>query len=131
MAKKNESFADVLRTSAYVWLGNTNLENTKILLINFNKKTHWVIVENNDDNVTLRAPKETTALSQEIFIALYEIHPTWKKKEIGTINTSILPKGLSITSDDNNVCYKKGIKPLKQTTAIASISGCCWKHSIV
>lgn len=118
MAKKNESFADVLRTSAYVWLGNTNLENTKVLLINFNKKTHWVIVENNDDNVTLRAPKETTALSQEIFTALYEIHPTWKNKEIGTINTSILPKGLSIISDDNNVCYKKGIKPLKQTTVI-------------
>lgn len=120
MAKKNmkESFADVLRTSAYVWLGNTNLENTKLLLVNFNKTTHWVVVEENEDNITLRAPKETNALSQEIFIALYEINPSWKKKETGTINTSVLPKGLSITSDENDVCYRKGIKPLKQTTVI-------------
>ena len=124
MAKKNvrESFADVLRTSAYVWLGNTNIEDTHILLVNFNKTTHWVVVENNEDNVTLRAPKETNALSQEIFTALYEINPAWKKKETGTINTSVLPKGLSIVSDCNDTCYKKGIKPLKQTTVIPFFS---------
>ena len=118
MAKKNESFADVLRTSAYVWLGKSNIENTYVLLINFNKTTHWVVVENNEDNVTLRAPKETNALSQEIFNALYEMYPSWKKKEIGTINTSALPKGLEIIADDNDNFYKKGIKPLKQTTVI-------------
>ena len=120
MAKKNVkgSFADELRSAAYIWLGNTNIENTYILLVNFNKTTHWVVVENNEDNVTLRAPKGTTALSQEIFTALYEVNPSWKKKETGTINTSVLPKGLSIVSDCNDTCYKKGIKPLKQTTVI-------------
>lgn len=118
MAKKKESFADVLRTSAYVWLGNTNIDSTHLLLVNFNKTTHWVIVENNEDNVTLRAPKETNALSQEIFTALYEIHPIWKKKETGTINTSVLPKGLSILSDCNDTCYNRGIKPLKETTVV-------------
>ena len=77
MAKKNEkgSFADVLRTSAYIWLGNTNIDNTQLFLTNFNKKTHWILVENNEDNITIKAPKETTALSQEIFSALYEIYP--------------------------------------------------------
>jgi MoxR-like ATPase len=120
MAKKNlkGSFADELRSAAYVWLGNTNIDSTHLLLINFNKTTHWVLVENNDDNIVLKAPKETTALSQEIFTALYEIHPVWKKKETGTINTSVLPKGLSILSDNNDTFYKRGIKPLKQTTVI-------------
>lgn len=120
MAKKNnkESFADVLRTSAYVWLGKTDIDSTYVLLVNFNKTTHWVVVEDNEDNITLRAPKETNALSQEIFTALYEINPAWKKKETGTINTSLLPKGLSILADCNDTCYKRGIKPLKQTTVI-------------
>lgn len=116
--KVNKSLAEELRSAALVWLGNTNLDNTYILLANFNKVTHWIVVENNEDNVTLRAPKETNALSQEIFKILYEINPAWKKKETGTINTSVLPKGLSITSDCNDACYKKGIKPLKQTTVV-------------
>lgn len=118
MAKKNKSLAEELRSAAYVWLGNTNLDNTQVLLINFNKTTHYVVVENNDDNITLRAPKDTIALSQEIFVALYEIYPAWKKKETGTITTSALPKGLAITSDCNETCFEKGIKPLKQTTVI-------------
>lgn len=120
MAKKNlkGSFADELRSAAYVWLGNTNIDSTHLLLINFNKTTHWVLVENNEDNIVLKASKETNALSQEIFTALYEIHSTWKKKETGTINTSVLPKGLSILSDNNDTFYKRGIKPLKQSTVI-------------
>lgn len=120
MAKKNlkGSFADELRSAAYVWLGNTNIDSTHLLLINFNKTTHYVLVENNEDNIVLKALKETNALSQEIFTALYEIHPTWKKKETGTINTSVLPKGLAILSDNNELFYKRGIKPLKQTTVI-------------
>lgn len=118
MAKKKESFADVLRTSAYIWLGKTNIENNYILLVNFNKGTHWVVVENNEDDVTLRAPKGTTALSQDIFKALYEIYPEWKKKNIGKVNTTALPKGLSIVSDCNDIFYEKGIKPLREDTVL-------------
>ena len=70
--KVNKSLAEELRSAALVWLGNTNLDNTYILLANFNKVTHWIIVENNEDNVTLRAPKETNALNQEIFKILYD-----------------------------------------------------------
>ena len=120
MAKKNieKSFAEELKTSAYIWLGNTNIENTQLFLAIFNKVTHWAVVENNEDNITLRAPKETNALKQEIFSALYEIYPAWKKKETGTVNTSVLPKGLAIESDCNDIFYRKGIKPLKSTTVI-------------
>ena len=120
MAKKNVkgSFADELRKSAYIWVGNTNIENTQILLINFNNTTHWVVVENNEDNITLRAPKETTALSQEIFTALYEVNPSWENKGKGSVETKTLPAGLSIVSDCNNIFYDKGIKALKETTVV-------------
>ena len=84
--KKVKSFADELRSAAYIWLGNTNIDNTQLFLTNFNKKIHWIVVENNEDNITLKAPKETNALSQEIFTALYEIYPEWKRKETGRIN---------------------------------------------
>ena len=116
--KKVKSFADELRSAAYIWLGNTNIDNTQLFLTNFNKKIHWIVVENNEDNITLKAPKETNALSQEIFTALYEIYPEWKKKETGRINTNALPKGLSITSDCNETFYKKGLKPLSATTVL-------------
>ena len=118
MAKKKESFADVLGTTAYIWLGKTNIENNYILLVNFNKRTHWVVVENNEDDVILRAPKDTTALSSEIFKALYEIYPEWKKKNMGKIVTPALPKGLSVVSDCNDTFYDRGIKPLKEDTVL-------------
>lgn len=120
MARKNnnKSLAEELRSAAYVWLGNTNIDNTYVLLANFNKQTHEVIVEVTDDNLILKASKETNSLSQEIFTMLYEINPAWKKKEIGKINTPALPKGLAITSDWNQTFYDKGIKPLKETTVV-------------
>ena len=104
MAKKNinKSFAEELRSSAYVWLGNTNIEDTFIFLTVFNNTTHWVIVEVTPDNLILKAPKETLALKKEIFVALYEIDPALMKKDIGTITTSSLPKGLAVTSECNN-----------------------------
>ena len=123
MAKKNTSFADELRSAAYIWLGNTNIDNTQLFLTNFNKKTHWILVENNEDNITLKAPKETTALSQEIFSALYEIYPEWKKKETGKVNTTTLPKKLSITDDCNETLFSKSIKPLKESTVKTFLEG--------
>lgn len=116
--KNNKSLAEELRSAAYVWLGNTNIDNTYVLLANFNKQTHEVIVEVTDDNIILKASKETNSLSQEIFTILYEINPAWKKKEIGKINTPALPKGLAITSDWNQTFYDKEIKPLKETTVV-------------
>jgi MoxR-like ATPase len=119
MAKKNlqGSFADELRSAAYIWLGNTNIENNYILLVNFHKATHWVVVENNEKDITLRAPKATIALSQDIFTALYEVYPTWKKKGQGAVESD-LPEDLSIVSDCNDIFYEKDIKPLKQTTVV-------------
>lgn len=116
--KSNKSLAEELRSAAYVWLGNTNMDNTYVLLANFNKQTHQIVVEITDENIILKASKETNALSQEIFTILYEINPSWKKKETGKINTPALPKGLAITSDWNQTFYDKGIKPLKETTVI-------------
>ena len=119
MARKiNKSLAEELRSAAYVWLGNTNIDNTYVLLANFNKQTHEVVVEVTDENIILKASKETNSLSQEIFTMLYEINPAWKKKETGKINTPALPKGLAITSDWNQAFYDKGIKPLKETTVV-------------
>ena len=120
MAKKNinKSFAEELRSSAYVWLGNTNIDDTFIFLTVFNNTTHWVIVEVTPDNLILKAPKETLALKKEIFVALYEIDPAWMKKDIGTITTSSLPKCLAVTSDCNTQLFDRGIKPLKQSTVV-------------
>ena len=120
MAKKNinKSFAEELRSSAYVWLGNTNIDDTFIFLTVFNNTTHWVIVEVTSDNLILKAPKETLALKKEIFVALYEIDPAWMKKDIGTITTSSLPKCLAVTSDCNEMLFDRGIKPLKQSTVV-------------
>lgn len=114
MAKVNKSFADELRSAAYIWLGNTNIDNTQIFLTNFNKNTHWILVENNEDNITLKAPKETLALSHEIFAALYEIYPDWKKKNTGKVNTTALPKKIEVTSDCNETLFNKNIKFLPE-----------------
>ena len=118
MAKQVKSLAEELRSSALIWLGNTNKENTQLFLANFNKKTHWVLIENTTDNLIIKAPKETTALNQEIFRMLYEIHPGWKKKETGIINISVLPTDLAIESDCNDKFFSKSIKPLKVSTVI-------------
>ena len=97
--KKVKSFADELRSAAYIWLGNTNIDNTQLFLTNFNKKIHWIVVENNEDNITLKAPKETNALSQEIFTALYEINSLIKLfyfARFTTLNMSLTSSLLNI-----------------------------------
>ena len=115
---KEKSFADVLRTSAYVWLGNTNMDDTYVLLTIFNDVTHWVIVDTKDNDLMLKAPAKTVALKKEIFTALYEINPAWKGRYEGDLKKPDLPKGLAITSDWNQTFYDKGIKPLKETTVV-------------
>lgn len=114
--KSNLSLGEVLRTTPCIWLGETNKENQLLLLWNNMKKTHWIIVENNEDNLTLRAPKETTVLSQEIFKTIYEINPSLKSKEVGKVNMTNLPKGLEILSDKNEFLHDKSIKFLSETT---------------
>lgn len=116
MAKKNESLADVLRTTALVWLGKTNIDNTDVLLVNFNKTLHLVVVETTEEELILKSKQETIALSKEIFKVLYEINPLLIEKHVSTTTTSLLPKGLEILEDYNLTLFDRGIKPLKVTT---------------
>ncbi len=117
MAKKiNKSFAEELRSSAYVWLGEVDTD-LYLLLINFNKTTHWVIVQEDSETLIIKGLKETTCLEREIFDALYEINPTWKKKHIGILNVSSCPS-VKITKDCNEMLFERDIKPLKESTVI-------------
>jgi hypothetical protein len=138
MAKKiNKSFAEELRSSAYVWLGEVEHDDMYLLLINFNKTTHWVVVQEDSETLIIKGLKETTCLDREIFDALYEINPAWKKKHIGILNISSFP-ALKITKDCNNTLFKRGIKPLKETTVIpfltslgADVSSYTYTHLVV
>ena len=121
MAKKiNKSFAEELRSSAYIWLGEVDTD-LYLLLINFNKTTHWVIVQEDSETLIIKGLKETTCLDREIFDALYEINPAWRKKQIGILNVSTCPS-LKITRDCNNSLFKRDIKPLKESTVITFLT---------
>ena len=82
MAKKvnKTSLGDVLRTSAIVWYGESNIPQTNILVVDFNNTKHMALVELNETNksFSVKAPKDTLLLRVELVNILYEIHPFLK-----------------------------------------------------
>lgn len=114
------SLGDVLRTSAIVWLGETNLTNTDILVVDFNNTKHIVLIEINSLNksYTLKAPSDTLSLQIELTNILNELYPYFKEDNYSNTSEKIamLPMGLSVVRDYNNLLLTKGIKPLKEVT---------------
>lgn len=116
MAKKvNKSLAEELKTSAIIWSGVTNKDNTRVFIVNFNSNHHVVLIEETETNIVYYAPKETLALKAEIGKALYEVHPELKKKDVGAIPTTSFT-GIEVVGDDNELCFSKSIKVLSELT---------------
>lgn len=122
MAKKvnKTSLGDVLRTSAIVWYGESNIPQTNILVVDFNNTKHVALVELNESTktFTLKAPKDTLSLRTELVNILYEIHPFLKAESYNFVSDSIrlLPQNLSVVKDFNAELLSLGIKPLKEVT---------------
>lgn len=121
MSKKtNKSLAEELRSSALIWVGRTD-KDSKVLILNFNKNHHVILVEETDENVILKADKDTLLLKSEICKALYEVCPYLKKKEVGTIPTTSFAK-VKVVDDINEQCFNESIKVLSEKTVLDTLT---------
>ena len=122
MAKKEvKSLAEKLKSSAYIWLGNTNIDGTRVLLFTNHNNILLYLIEEDEETIVLKSSKDNLKIKGEVFKILYEVYPDWKKLGTGNVETSKLPKGLSITSDCNEDLFAKSIKPLKESTVKARL----------
>lgn len=117
MAKNNKSLADELRSAAHIWVGTTNLPNTDLLVF-VNNKYHYVLIEHTDENLILKAPKETLSFKSDIFNIIFQLFPAYKKLNNGTLTLSTTPS-LSITGDYNEFLFKDSIKVLPESKLIS------------
>ena len=115
MAKTSKkSLGEVLRTAPIMWLGETDIPNTRLLVFTNDGNFKWCLVKNQPTMLSLQGPEETILFSQDIFKMIYEVFPKLKEKGIGIDKPDLteLPKGMKITKDFNKEFLDRKIKPL-------------------
>lgn len=114
MARNNKSLADELRSAAHIWVGKTNLTNTDLLVF-VNNKYHFVLVEHTEENIILKALKETLSFKSDIFNIIFNLFPDYKELNPGTLVLSSVPS-LKVTGDYNETFFKSSIKVLPESS---------------
>lgn len=110
----NKTLIELIKDAPCIWVGKTNQQNLHILLWNNASQTHCILIENNDTNIMVKLQKQTGAFYPEVVKLVKEVYPTLKDKDFFKNEIPGVPSGLSITEDENELLYSKGIKFLSE-----------------